>query len=162
MMFGQAFGNLFGIRNKAAFQGGPRQQMNTTFDASYRVALGIDGTVSDALVRAGQKPEDTDRAWTTEWAIDLLPVENLLYTPGCVRPSIMTATSKKDYVPHSHLTNPHVGGLHEHVSDLGLHLDGYQGRSTRCPTVDDAWFAFLDCWHHGLADYPDPTQTHPA
>jgi hypothetical protein len=76
--------NPLGARFDAAFHGGPRRNMDTAFDAQYHTAVVVDGTLND--------PHDHDRAWSTEWRIDLasLPGVELPWVPGaCMRINLL-------------------------------------------------------------------------
>jgi hypothetical protein len=58
----------------AAFSGGPRRNMRVGFDAAYRVAVHLDGTLNDA--------GDRDQGWTSEWAIPLRSLSGARVDPG--------------------------------------------------------------------------------
>jgi hypothetical protein len=63
-----------GTQFDAAFEGGPRANMNVGFDARYTVAAKVDGTIGNA--------SDRDESWTTEWSIE---VASLPHAGGQIR-----------------------------------------------------------------------------
>jgi len=54
-----------GVQFDAAFRGGPRQNMQTKFNAHFDSQVRVDGT----LEKPRGPATDTDRRWVTEWAV---------------------------------------------------------------------------------------------
>ena len=69
-----------GVQFDASFEGGPRRNMRRDFDARFESAVHVEGSIGNA----NDAMQDRDRAWSSEWAIDVasLPGVSTPLKPG--------------------------------------------------------------------------------
>lgn len=66
--------NPRGVTFDASFEGGPRRNMKTAYDADFQAACVIKGTIDD--------PTDTDEGWSCEWRVGVESIPGATVPPA--------------------------------------------------------------------------------